>query len=298
MGGLTGLVRPPFANYDIVVYFGGGLFFLPFLYRYFIEPFAVPIPLVIVNESGQVTLELVRGLSIIIFVYIVGHLVAYFASQLVEKTLDRFIGKISTSILVSIGSTPAQRDGELRRIFKKRAGKIAEEKAIIVSTIRALFHAPNFAHYFLIYVLGFFGYLDSRIPKEAFEKAKSIYSEKIDSAGQVNEDTKWYKSLEYYVMNNIPEAVPRMYNYLIIAGLFRSLAFTFLCSAGMIALYIALYWIHGVSLVGSMDDRSSLELMVTEWFALSSLSVSCITLYLKFQRRYAEEAIMALAFHP
>jgi hypothetical protein len=297
MGGLAGLVRPPFANYDIVVYFGGGLFFLPFLFRYFLEPFAVPIPLFILNESGQVTLEVIRGLSIIILVYIAGHLVAYFASQLVEKTVDRFLGKISTSILVSIGSAPAQRDGELRRIFRKRTKKIAEEKAVIASTIRAIFHVPNFPHYLLIYVLGFFGYLDSRIPKEAFDKAKSVYSKKVDS-GQVAEDTKWYKSLEYYVMNNIPDAVPRMYNYLIIAGLFRSLAFTFLWSAGMILLYIALYWAHGVALVGPVGGRSSLELMLAEWFALSSLSVSCITLYLKFQRRYAEEAIMALAFHP
>lgn len=296
MGGLESLVRPPFANYDIVVYFGGGLFFLPFLYRYFLEPFAVPVPLFLFTDSGQVTLEVIRGLSIIISIYIVGHLVAYFGSQLVEKTIDRFLGKISTSILVSTGSNPAQRDDELRRIFRERTKKIIEEKAIIPSVVRAAFHIPNILHYFVIYRLGFFGYLDSRIPSESFEKAKAVYSAKIIENGQVNEDSKWYKSLEYYVMNNIPDAVPRMYNYLIIAGLFRSLSFTFLCSAGMVLLYILLYWMHGVPLVGPVGGRSSLELMLTEWFALSSISVSCVTLYLKFQRRYAEEAIMALAF--
>lgn len=298
MGGLEGLVRPPFANYDIVVYFGGGLFFLPFFFRYFIEPFGVPMPHFLLVDSGQVTLEVIRGLSIIIFVYIIGHLVAYLGSQLIEKTIDRFLGKISTSILVSIESTPAQRDDELRRIFWERTRKIAAENAKFTSFVRAAFHLPNAFHYVVIYLLGLFGYLDSRIPPESFDKAKAAFSAKVIPLGRVREDSKWYKSLEYYVMNNIPEVVPRMYNYLVIAGLFRSLSFTFLWASGMVLFYILLYCIHGVAIIGAVAGRSNLELMVTEWFALSSLSVSCITLYLKFQRRYAEEAIMALAFRP
>ncbi|MBX7460363.1 hypothetical protein, partial [Qipengyuania huizhouensis] len=60
---LKNIGRPPFANYDLVVYFGGGLFALPFLYRYFLHPFGVPLPSFVLTESPQITLEIIRGLG-------------------------------------------------------------------------------------------------------------------------------------------------------------------------------------------------------------------------------------------
>jgi len=40
---------------------------------------------------------------------------------------------------------------------------------------------------------------------------------------RIDIDGKWYKSLEYYVINKMPSAGTRMYNYLVISGLFRTL---------------------------------------------------------------------------
>lgn len=296
MPGLQGLVRPPFANYDIVVYFGGGLFFVPFLYRYLITPLGIPLPRLLLNEMDQVTLEIVRALSIVVAIYVLGHLVAYLGSQLIEKAVDRFLGKISSSILVSLKSDPAARDEQLRQVFRKQWRKIRAERSLFPSLVRAAFHLPNAAHYWVIYKAGVFGYLDSRIPSESFEKAAQRYRKDIIPDGDISVDTKWYKSLEYYVINNIPAAVPRMYNYLIIAGFFRSLSFVFGWSSLMVCFYAVAYLAFGAWPLGKSGPLPGEGATFCEWFALSTSSVFCLMLYLKFQRRYAEEAIMALAF--
>lgn len=296
MEALKNLGRPPFANYDIVVYFGGGLFALPFLYRYFLHPLGVPLPTFVLTESSQVTLEIIRGLALLMAVYVLGHLIAYLSSQLVEKAVDRFVGKISTAILVSIGSSKAKRNDELKEMFQKQARRIKRENAVFPSIVRGIFHAPNILHYLFVYRSGIFGYLDTRIPPDAFDLAKARYTILVAPGSDVRKDTKWYKSLEYYVINNIPDAVPRMYNYLVMAGLFRSLSFLFLWSAWLTLVYLVCYALFGTWPLGLTDNGTGTGAGLIEWFTLSTLSVFSLVAYLKFQRRYSEEAILALAF--
>lgn len=174
MDAIKDYLRPPFANYDLVVYFGGGLFSLPFIYRYFMFPFGIPLPTFILNASTQITLEIVRALAILTAVYVLGHLIAYLSSQLVEKAIDRFLGKISTAIMVSMSSTKANRDSALRLIFKQRIERIKSENAIFPSAVRAVFHLPNILHYLFIYKTGIFGYLDTRIPLRRLRKQEPI----------------------------------------------------------------------------------------------------------------------------
>lgn len=294
---LKNIGRPPFANYDLVVYFGGGLFALPFLYRYFLHPFGVPLPSFVLTESPQITLEIIRGLALLMAVYVTGHLIAYLSSQLVEKTVDRFIGKISTAIIVSLESSKAKRDTELREMFKKQAERIKIENAIFPSVIRGLFHLPNALHYLLVYKTGIFGYLDTRIPPDAFDRAKLRYTNLVVPGSHIRRDTKWYKSLEYYVINNVPDAVPRMYNYLVMAGLFRSLSFLFLWSSWLTIIFLITNVFFGTWPLGLTEMGVGRGAGLIEWFSLSTLSVFSLVAYLKFQRRYTEEAILALAFN-
>lgn len=296
MDALKDFVRPPFANYDMVVYFGGGLFSLPFIYRYFLHPFGVPLPSFVLNESPQITLEIIRALAMLVSVYILGHLIAYLSSQLVEKAVDRFLGKISTSIIISMRSTNASRDAELKKVFVQRVHKIRSDHALFSAVVRAIFHFPNFLHYTGMYLTGIFGYLDTRVPKEAFEIAKAKYAVDVIPNGQVAIATKWFKSLEYYVINNVPEAVPRMYNYLVMAGLFRSLSFIFLWASWFILFYLVCHLVFDTWPLGLTDSGTGFGAGIIEWWSLSTLSVFSLVAYLKFQRRYAEEAIMALAF--
>ena len=296
MDALKGIGRPPFANYDLVVYFGGGLFALPFLYRYFIHPVGVPLPAFVINETEQVTLEVVRGLTILVGVYIFGHIIAFLSSLMIEKSVDRFLGKMSTAIIVSMRTTKAKRNADLKEMFSRRLRRTRKENALVSEIARAIFPTPNFVHYLILYKSGIFGYLDTRIPPEAFDLAKKKYKQDVIVGGSVRSDTRWYKSLEYFVINQCPSAVPRMYNYLVIAGLFRSLSFIFLASSWFVIIYSIIYFFCSTWPLGLTDNGTGRGAGFIEWMALSSLSVFSLVAYLKFQRRYAEEAIMALAF--
>ena len=296
MDALKNLGRPPFANYDLVVYFGGGLFALPFIYRYLLHPFGVPLPSFVLTESNQVTLEIIRGLALLMAVYVIGHLIAYLSSQLVEKTVDRFLGKMSTAIIVSMESSKADRDNQLKAMFRDRAKKIVAENAFFPSLVRGIFHLPNIIHYGFVYLAGIFGYLDTRIPPEALNRAKIRYSTIVVPGCEVSADEKWYKSLEYFVINNIPDAVPRMYNYLVMAGLFRSLSFLFLWSSLLTLFFLATNAVFDTWPLGLTEMGTGRGAGIIEWFSLSTLSVFSLVAYLKFQRRYVEEAILALAF--
>ena len=293
---LKDLIKPPFATYDVVVYFGGGLFSLPFIYRYILEPLAIRAPSFIVNEFDSVSLEIVRILTIVTFVYVLGHLLAYLSSQLVEKALDRFLGKVSTAILVSVSTAKALRNQKLRDFFKDRTRRIKSEGAIISSIVRGLFHFPNFIAYFIMYSFGIFGYFDSRLPQKALERVESVYTTIVIPGELLTSDKKWFKSLEYFVINRIPMAGPRMYNYLVIAGLFRSLSFVFLISCWWMLLYLGCYMLFDTWPIQSAENYSGQGAGIFEFFTLSILSVFCLVAYIKFQRRYAEEAMLALAF--
>ncbi|UVI40250.1 hypothetical protein [Qipengyuania spongiae] len=296
MEALKNLGRPPFANYDLVVYFGGGLFALPFLYRYLIHPLGIPMPTFVINQSPQITLEVVRGLTILVAVYILGHLLAFLSSQLIEKSVDRFLGKMSTAIIISMKTTKARRNEDLKDMFGRRVKRIKRDNSRFTASVRALFHLPNIIHYIFVYRIGIFGYLDTRIPPEAFEMAKKRYSREVVLGSSVRSDTRWYKSLEYFVINRIPSAVPRMYNYLVMAGLFRSLSFIFLFSSWFVIVYSVAFWLFGTWPLGLTENGIGPGAGFLEWMSLSSLSVFSLVAYIKFQRRYAEEAIMALAF--
>ena len=98
---LEAIPKAPFANYDIVVYFGGGLFAVPFVNRYIIQPTGLHWPQYNIAVGSTIASEITAGLSLLFSLYIVGHMLAYASSELIEKTVDRFFGKISTSILIS-----------------------------------------------------------------------------------------------------------------------------------------------------------------------------------------------------
>lgn len=295
MGALKDLVRPPFANYDVVVYFGAGLFAIPFLIRYVGIPLGVPRPEFLIAESDQVVLEIVRVLTIITFVYVLGHLIAYFSSQMVEKALDRFLGKVSTAILVSSSSSHQKRNERIRKHFRTRTSSIKHDNALTSSVVRGLFHLPNFPLYLIVYGVGVFGYFDTRMTQESLRRAELVYKRHVHG-GDFSTDTKWFKPLEYFVINRIPSAVPRMYNYMVIAGLFRSLSFIFLISAWWTLIYCLAYLVFGTWPLGLDGMGMGFGVGIIEYSMLSAASVFCIMAYIKFQRRYAEEAILALAY--
>jgi hypothetical protein len=140
--------------------------------------------------------------------------------------------------------------------------------------------------------MGGFDYYRSRVPHHIIFLAKRKL--KLAGHGPVSLYTSWYKTLEYDVINNNPAATGRMYNYLVIAGLFRALSVLFLSCIWMEIYYLAHWLVDGEFLLKPlMSDSAALG---THGFSFTILYVVygiAFSSYMKFQRRYAEEAIFA-----
>jgi len=100
-GVLKDLVKPPFANYDIVVYFGCGIFFLPFLFHY-IGADKLKILSYQFGIKPDFASIVVSSLSILFGVYILGHMIAYAGSQFVQRLMDSLFGKTSAVVFLGI----------------------------------------------------------------------------------------------------------------------------------------------------------------------------------------------------
>lgn len=296
MADIKDLIRPPFANYDVVVYFGGGLFFVPFLIRYLAEPMGAKLPTFAFHVGTSITSEAVSLLSLLFCIYILGHLLAYLGSQIVEKTIDRYLGKVSTAIIFSSLSSANTRNEAIRSLVFDRIKKIKSDNALFSTIVRTIIHLPVIPHYIFAFITGIFGYYETRITSNVFSMVRIKYTEEIVIGEQLTTKTKWFKPLEYFVINRYPSAVPRMYNYLVISGLFRTLCLVFLFSSWMMLYYMIHFYFHGDWLVEPFFGWETRGSGLAEFIFISSLCVFCLFSYIKFQRRYAEETIMAAAF--
>jgi hypothetical protein len=133
-----------------------------------------------------------------------------------------------------------------------------------------------------------------------FRLQLSILPEKLKDIGlpdiPVAHQGHWFKPLEHYVMNNFPIATARMYNYLVISGLFRSISFLILCIIWLQS-YFDIHQAFDNHLVLQpflYDGKSSMPLWQL-YAILNSLYAIALFSFLKFQRRYVEEAIFAFA---
>ena len=290
------LRRPPFANYDIVVYFGAGLFSVPFLNRYLIRPLKAVWPNFSIDVSSEIARQAVSLLSLLFSIYILGHIIAWISSQVVEKVIDRFLGKTSTAILISATSLPQERDRLIRDSIQARLALIKDQKMVFGTICRTAIHAPVIVFYWIIYKVGIFPYFDTRVSAGIIDSAQRRLPEIPVTGLNISPTTKWYKPLEYFVINRRPEAVSRMYNYLVISGLFRSLSLIFLFSLWSVIGYMIHWLIDGDWLLDSLFGETFRGQGLVEFTLMSALYLFSVFAYLKFQRRYAEEAIFAFVF--
>lgn len=286
------LIRPPFANYDVVVYFGCGTFALPLIYHYFIEPSAFRFPRFSFQIGMPIADQAISILSLLFAVYILGHAIAYVSSILIERYIDVFFGKVSSAILLSsyLRLRPKQ---ELLAAWQfdrvKRAFRYGRRTR---NFLRVLVHIPVFPLYAVIQFMGGFDYYRSRLPHHVLFLAKQRL--KSEGHGPVSLYHPWYKTLEYRVINNHPAATARMYNYLVISGLFRSISCLMLFGIWAEIYYFFHWEIDGHQLLKPlMSDVQSSWTHLFSVFLLYIVYGVAFSSYMKFQRRYAEEAIFA-----
>ena len=187
---LKELVRPPFANYDVVVYFGCGLFALPLAYHYFIEPSDFRFPRFSFAIGMSFADQAISLLSLLFAVYLLGHIIAYSASLIIERAIDVFFGKVSSAILLSSYAhdnrevVSAWQFDRLRRAF--RSGPRLQ------NALRVIAHIPAIPLYLFISLIGGFDYYRSRVPRHLlFVTKQRLHNEGF---GPVGLNNPWYKS--------------------------------------------------------------------------------------------------------
>ena len=297
---IKGLIKPPFATYDIVVYFGCGIFALPILHSYVGGPVGTRAPPGAMSLFGVAFVDTaIAALFLLFSVYVLGHLIAYVASEFIERAFEMIFGKTSSSLLAFDPRQGTLGKREINRLISANLRTALSRGARFPTLVRLGFHGPVLLVYLLISRIGIYGYWRTRVPAYVIAKVREKVSRLDLGEVEVRIDSAWYKLLEHYVLNRMPNAVPRMYNYLIISGLFRSLSFIFL---------LALWGETFVMIEAAFDGTfatPNLFFYMDNWLTravgfgfLVVTYVFCACAYLKFQRRYVEEAVFAFVLEP
>jgi hypothetical protein len=241
----------------------------------------------------------VAALFLLFSVYVLGHLIAYVASEFIERGFGIIFGKTSASLLVPESASGPFRRREINRYVAGNLRVAFSRRSRLSALVRLLFHLPALPVYLVIFGFGIYGYWRTRIPSYVLAKVRH----KICRIGlgriEVRPDAAWYKAVEHYVLNRLPTASARMYNYLIISGLFRSLSFIFLLTLWLELIVAAEAASDGSFAVANLffyADSWTTRIIVMILLLIAFVFCGCA--YLKFQRRYVEEAIFAFALEP
>lgn len=286
------MIKPPFANYDVVVYFGCALFSLPIIDHYLLKPTGFRFPTYQLNIGIEFADTAVSTLSLLFSVYLLGHIISYASSLLTEKSIETFFGKVSSAIIISTVKERRFKKEVVSAFIFRKLQQSMELRNRKLSIVRLVILSPVIPLFLLIIWLGGFDYYKSRISLETLTKIRR----KAVNLGlcEVRLDEPWYKELEHYVINRHPVALSRMYNYLVISGIFRSLSAIFLACIWMELYYLGHYLVTGhyhVTVLAS-DVRFGFE-RIFAFIALYIIYGFSVSSYMKFQRRYAEEALFA-----
>ena len=288
--------KPPFANYDLVVYFGGGLFALPVIHHFYFRPLQLTLQPPLITAGSPTIDAVLTVLFFLFFAYIIGHGLAYASGQIIQKGADGVFGKTSGVIIWESLTNDAERRKRTQELILHHLSHSFEKYNWLASAARALFHLPILPFYFVIFKAGVFGFYGSRVPEEVI----GLIRRRLALIGlpeiPVAHRGYWFKPLEHYVMNNFPVATARMYNYLVISGLFRSMALIFLLCIWLQG-YYDIHWLldNHIRLAPILGEGSRAMPLWQLYLVLVCSYFICLFSFLKFQRRYVEEAMFAFA---
>lgn len=300
--------KSPFANYDIVVYLGGGLFALMICWRYIIEPFSI-FDFSQFTDDPEAVGWFVQATFILLLgfiAYVVGHLVAYLSSYFIEGFLTKTLGKFSETVKISTchpNNLNKRLRAQIRRNVRSNFGwhKINIPLTSISAPIGMqnflvwIFHAPMQLWYRFVYWRGYFRFADTRLPTRMFDH---LDIKMTFYFGNVNTKYRrqWFRWVEYYTNYNAPVARASMYNYLTISGLMRSLSFSFLCALWFEIIHLAVFVFRSCAFptdeaLITHGDHGLIGFLAYT-FVIVVAYICTVTSYFKFFRRYVEEAVM------
>jgi hypothetical protein len=266
----------PFSFYDFLGYFVPGSLVVYLLFSISAHAsFKESSLLKIINLSDLKGVELYTPL--ILIAYISGHLINFISAITVEKHLNWMYGFPSKTLL-----------GIYQKSYFTR-GEFSIQKNIIRLMVALLLLPLSGIDFFLSKTLK----TQKIINKELDPATRELLKQKMeDTLKRVSGsdtllaesliETNYFLFIYHFALENAPQHVPKMQNYVALFGLMRTLTFYF----------ILLFWVASWHLIYS--DASLLTIAIT----LPALSVVSYLFYLsfiKFYRRFTLEAMMAAA---
>lgn len=281
----------PFASYDLVVYFGAGAFSLSVFWGALPNAIFFPKPLPNLTQFEPIVGSAVQVLFLSFSAYVFGHIIAYLADQFVEKAM---ISVVDYPIKWASELSNTKDHGRVRDLVRARGRMLLSSELSTASVLRIVFHLPMIPIYWITFLqMRMDGFYRSRLPENIHARVdRQIRLKKLNTSTQ---ERDWFRIIEQYVINNHPVATARLYNYVVIYGLLRSLSFTFLVLYWMflarwtycVVIEFLDYNLTKASFISYCHD------LVWHVAVYGSLCLITIFSFGKFYRRYTEEAIFS-----
>lgn len=240
--------RLPFTVYDVIGYLVPGVFALWIGLVFFkkLNGTAI-IDSQVLNIVGQTPESIYFALFIfVIAAYAVGHLMGLMSSITVEKIAVEYFGYPSRFLTISNAD-------ECRSIIiSNMLSSSFHRKRVFLAK---LFCWPIWIFVRLMITTGLFTIFMKPFPEHVIDKLKNKLNSLQLEAGPID-NCDWWKGAEFYVINNIPHAFARMYNYLTIFGFFRNFSFIFIIISSMYMYKFLKLSPHPWHLLASLLERS------------------------------------------
>lgn len=290
--------RLPFTVYDIVGYLIPGitgLWCLLYVFEYF--GILGDTKDVVMLGSGDFSVAL-AVLLFFVFAYLTGHVIGFLSSVTVERLSIAFYGYPSAYICneycekEKIGKWSIEKN---KKKFSKKHAWYFPVIFIFLFPIAIFLTVINKTKFYYLWI--------KSLPPSIIEMMMLNFEQKTESAGLVlkkinfEESDDWFRFVCFYTFNNYQNAAYRLYNYLTIYGFIRNMCLIF---------NFATWFFILSSILSSIELSFPKESTIQIHFAWPEISatVICAMLtiilfltFLKFYRRYTEEAILAFATH-
>lgn len=219
--------------------------------------------------------------------YLFGMIISFISSITVEKIFIFYVGYPSHLL-----TSDAQFKGNLgQRLIGKNLKKSVKSELFWISSLAML---PISLTLITLWLTG----LVSILVKPLYTGFRRLLCAKFEirctmrlDIDRLSDTPDWFRFVDYYVRINVPECYSRMYNYVVIYGLLRSVCF--------ISTICFWYGVYNLFSIWIFPTLSLLSLSASVYLtALSFIGTVLFFLaFFKFYRRYTEEAIIGFTVH-
>jgi hypothetical protein len=246
--------------------------------------FNFQVPLSFGDPSQTTVWQVITAVVWLSASYLAGHITAFAASYLIEKFVHNHLGYPSDIWLKSeeLPSKGKPRRLVFRKIFSRNLQQAPDQYWVprLINLLQLPAAIP-------ILVLGWlkpFGFYTPKIPFGLLPLVKHRF-EALGTKVPLEQGSRWEKIVEHYVASHCIPAYTRLYNYLVIYGVLRTLGV-------LILAYLWYFLTRDVML--KVANGCAFDLKRTLFFHGCTASyVLCLMAFAKFNRRFFEESIYA-----